>query len=95
MPPPARPIDAAEMMEDFQSETDSDYTSYWRDWVRWLCCCFLRVAMLCFLMATEERRDVWDDAPETCEHGPLLSAFVRLSNILVEPISPSVAHTLG
>ena len=20
-------------MEDFQSETDSDYTSYWRDWV--------------------------------------------------------------
>ncbi|KAJ9497945.1 casein kinase 2 regulatory subunit [Exophiala xenobiotica] len=32
MPPPARPIDAAEMMEDFQSETDSDYTSYWRDW---------------------------------------------------------------
>jgi len=22
------------MMEDFQSETDSDYTSYWRDWVR-------------------------------------------------------------
>lgn len=22
------------MMEDFNSETDSDYTSYWRDWVR-------------------------------------------------------------
>lgn len=21
------------IMEDFQSETDSDYTSYWRDWV--------------------------------------------------------------
>lgn len=21
------------MMDDFQSETDSDYTSYWRDWV--------------------------------------------------------------
>lgn len=21
------------MMEDFASETDSDYTSYWRDWV--------------------------------------------------------------
>lgn len=21
------------MMEDFNSETDSDYTSYWRDWV--------------------------------------------------------------
>lgn len=20
-------------MEDFNSETDSDYTSYWRDWV--------------------------------------------------------------
>jgi hypothetical protein len=25
---------AAEMMDDFNSETDSDYTSYWRDWVR-------------------------------------------------------------
>lgn len=24
------------MMEDFNSETDSDYTSYWRDWVSWL-----------------------------------------------------------
>ncbi len=22
------------MMDDFNSETDSDYTSYWRDWVR-------------------------------------------------------------
>jgi hypothetical protein len=22
-----------ERMEDFNSETDSDYTSYWRDWV--------------------------------------------------------------
>jgi hypothetical protein len=21
------------IMEDFNSETDSDYTSYWRDWV--------------------------------------------------------------
>jgi hypothetical protein len=21
------------MMDDFNSETDSDYTSYWRDWV--------------------------------------------------------------
>lgn len=21
-------------MDDFNSETDSDYTSYWRDWVR-------------------------------------------------------------
>ena len=21
-------------MEDFNSETDSDYASYWRDWVR-------------------------------------------------------------
>lgn len=26
-------------MEDFNSETDSDYTSYWRDWVSatWFC----------------------------------------------------------
>ena len=24
---------ASTMMDDFQSETDSDYTSYWRDWV--------------------------------------------------------------
>lgn len=24
-------------MEDFNSETDSDYTSYWRDWVRIIC----------------------------------------------------------
>jgi casein kinase II subunit beta len=24
------------MMEDFNSETDSDYTSYWRDWVSFL-----------------------------------------------------------
>jgi len=23
-------------MDDFNSETDSDYTSYWRDWVRTL-----------------------------------------------------------
>lgn len=22
-----------DIMEDFNSETDSDYTSYWRDWV--------------------------------------------------------------
>lgn len=22
-------------MDDYGSETDSDYTSYWRDWVRW------------------------------------------------------------
>ena len=31
-----RTIKTAKMMEDFNSETDSDYTSYWRDWVRWL-----------------------------------------------------------
>ena len=41
-------------MDDFASETDSDYTSYWRDWVRidekissiffsaWLCAIILR-----------------------------------------------------
>lgn len=31
-------------MEDFNSETDSDYTSYWRDWVSFsflLCFCFV------------------------------------------------------
>lgn len=28
--PTTRPF---KMMEDFNSETDSDYTSYWRDWV--------------------------------------------------------------
>lgn len=37
-------------MEDFNSETDSDYTSYWRDWVSGgcfpvvsllSCCCFV------------------------------------------------------
>lgn len=26
------PLDP-EMMDDFNSETDSEYTSYWRDWV--------------------------------------------------------------
>lgn len=26
-------IKSGDKMEDFQSETDSDYTSYWRDWV--------------------------------------------------------------
>lgn len=44
-------------MEDFNSETDSDYTSYWRDWVSrdcsflllllllLICCCFVMYAM--------------------------------------------------
>lgn len=31
--------DATAMMDDFASETDSDYTSYWRDWVG--CACFI------------------------------------------------------
>ncbi len=31
-------IKGRDTMEDFQSETDSDYTSYWRDWVsHWMC----------------------------------------------------------
>lgn len=30
---PENDIFTAKMMEDFNSETDSDYTSYWRDWV--------------------------------------------------------------
>ena len=34
-------------MEDFNSETDSDYTSYWRDWVSW--CWFL--CSVCFLLS--------------------------------------------
>ena len=28
-----RASDHGAMMEEFNSETDSDYTSYWRDWV--------------------------------------------------------------
>ncbi len=27
------PLVIKDNMEDFNSETDSDYTSYWRDWV--------------------------------------------------------------
>lgn len=30
--PRIKPFDA--MMDDFVSESESDYTSYWRDWVR-------------------------------------------------------------
>jgi len=31
-------------MDDFASDTDSDYTSYWRDWVSvFFSCCFSRV----------------------------------------------------
>ncbi len=44
------------MMEDFQSETDSDYTSYWRDWVRWPFSHFLLVAILCFLVEGRKER---------------------------------------
>lgn len=29
----SKPDFPADKMEDFNSETDSDYTSYWRDWV--------------------------------------------------------------
>jgi hypothetical protein len=29
------PQGLAQIMDDFNSETDSDYTSYWRDWVSW------------------------------------------------------------
>lgn len=28
-----QPADSKRTMDDFNSETDSDYTSYWRDWV--------------------------------------------------------------
>lgn len=49
-------------MEDFQSETDSDYTSYWRDWV----CLFLSQRFSAFYIAYTfifDRR-----APYTCKH---------------------------
>jgi hypothetical protein len=32
-------------MDDFNSETDSDYTSYWRDWVSFTF--LLRTFLLC------------------------------------------------
>jgi hypothetical protein len=31
-------------MDDFNSETDSDYTSYWRDWVSAAC---ISLSILC------------------------------------------------
>ena len=34
-------------MEDFGSDTDSEYTSYWRDWVS-LSCVFLSRDTVCF-----------------------------------------------
>ena len=33
--PDLQPDSPPASMEDFNSETDSDYTSYWRDWVSW------------------------------------------------------------
>ena len=40
-PLPTSPPLRSETMEDYVSESDSDYTSYWRDWVsqghRWWC----------------------------------------------------------
>lgn len=33
-------------MENFDSETDSDYTSYWRDWVSFLACFLLAATAL-------------------------------------------------
>ena len=32
--PDSKPKHRKLRMEDFNSESDSDYTSYWRDWVR-------------------------------------------------------------
>jgi hypothetical protein len=43
------------MMEDFQSETDSDYTSYWRDWVCILEFVFFAIAYgLSFLLGRSQ-----------------------------------------
>jgi hypothetical protein len=41
------------MMDDFNTETDSDYTSYWRDWVSTTFCLLfpfspdLEISVLC------------------------------------------------
>ena len=42
-------------MEDFNSETDSDYTSYWRDWVRGYCLSFVLLSCYCFVMHAMRR----------------------------------------
>ena len=49
-------------MEDFQSETDSDYTSYWRDWVGPPSSFPQNPAMLlsyCSGLALSERRNIF------------------------------------
>lgn len=38
-------------MDDFNSETDSDYTSYWRDWVS-----FMSFLSACFCESNRERK---------------------------------------
>ena len=48
-------------MEDFNSETDSDYTSYWRDWVSWcwfpsLFICFPVLWGVCHVLSSEKWR---------------------------------------
>jgi hypothetical protein len=46
-------------MDDFNSETDSDYTSYWRDWVRLnLSLNFVRRAVL---LAEEDAMRFWKE----------------------------------
>lgn len=35
-------------MEDFNSETDSDYTSYWRDWVSATRFCSVQLCVFAF-----------------------------------------------
>ena len=47
------------MMEEFASETDSDYTSYWRDWVgteiSFRCCTVYLVALSLEQLCTVKR----------------------------------------
>lgn len=70
-------------MDDFNSETDSDYTSYWRDWVSFnIFICYARLALL-FL---EERTTEIQTGRESIErseymHLRLLKRYLRTARM--------------
>lgn len=59
-------------MDDFNSETDSDYTSYWRDWVS---LSFLFLAPRVSICV--RRRKSFAGREETCKGGKLVLLFMR------------------
>lgn len=72
-------------MDDFNSETDSDYTSYWRDWVS-----FYRFLYLCAPRPPHRGKDVqYSEEGKMVANSGCARIVARKRTLYYDPISNS------